>query len=453
LPGRGGNLLGGNAGGGAAAPDVKYFGNRNLNASSPITRTAAGEQELAVPSHGLSLTQRRLLTLLDTPGSLSDLQARSGSELARLERDLARLAETGLIASESTDSPIQPARNEAPRGAARAGGSRRGLGIAGALVAVCAAIVAWMGWPGGASAPAAAAKPAAAVAAVPAAPVPGAATTSNPAAADAPPTPPAAAAVGDEPAAIVTTVLDYKTPPHPRDAGARAGRADTRDAIHDAAKREAAKREAPLPAGAAKTAASTNAASIGRRASDAEARRAPGPQQDTPRATPHAMAANAVAVNAAATAPTVARATVTSFSPPSQPAPTQVGSSAAPTQGGHSPSPTSPTQVGDSTPPMQLAMAAPPVAAARPAAPIKLTPLVHDAPQFPREALRRDIDRGTVRARLTIDAQGKVSDIAILEASPRGVFERAVRSALSHWKFAPGQSGRSTDVDVAFKRD
>ena len=219
-----------------------------MNASSPITRTAAGVQELAVPSHGLSLTQRRVLTLLDTPGSLSDLQVRTGSDVARLERDLARLAEIGLVESESAGSPIQPGNREVPVATARPGASRRSLGIAGAVVAIGAATIVWMGWPDGTRAPAAAAKPGTAVAAVPVAPVASASDASgaiHPAATDLRPTPPPPAVPGDEPAAIATTVLDGRTALRPRDTVAKAARADTRDA-----KRDVPKRDAPMPADA-----------------------------------------------------------------------------------------------------------------------------------------------------------------------------------------------------------
>ena len=159
------------------------------------------------------------------------------------------------------------------------------------------------------------------------------------------------------------------------------------------------------------------------------------------------MVADVTVPNAIATAPTTPTDASDSITPA---APARAASAPTPTEVDHA---ASSTQLGHAAPPLQVAMAAPPAAATLPAPARKLTPLVHDAPRFPREALRRDIDRGTVRARLTIDAQGEVSAIAILEASPRGVFERAVRSALSHWKFAPGDAGRSTDVDVAFKRD
>jgi protein TonB len=59
---------------------------------------------------------------------------------------------------------------------------------------------------------------------------------------------------------------------------------------------------------------------------------------------------------------------------------------------------------------------------------------------------------GNVKARLVVEANGHVSSVEIVEASHRA-FDRAVREALSRWRFEPGTAGRSTTVDVAFKRD
>ncbi|MBE7524217.1 MAG: TonB family protein [Burkholderiales bacterium] len=83
----------------------------------------------------------------------------------------------------------------------------------------------------------------------------------------------------------------------------------------------------------------------------------------------------------------------------------------------------------------------------------RLEPVTREAPMFPRDALAQGIDRGTVRARLSIDASGKVTDVEILEAQPRRVFDRAVRSALGRWTYPPGEASRTTVVEVAFQRD
>jgi len=68
-----------------------------MHASTVVTRTPAGNAELANPAHGLSLAQRRFLTLLDTACSVDELAARQRSDASKVERDLARLASLGLV--------------------------------------------------------------------------------------------------------------------------------------------------------------------------------------------------------------------------------------------------------------------------------------------------------------------------------------------------------------------
>lgn len=64
---------------------------------TPVCRTTAGDREIAVPSLGLSLTQRRLLTLLDHPTPPASLAERSGLPPEKFTRDLGRLARFRLI--------------------------------------------------------------------------------------------------------------------------------------------------------------------------------------------------------------------------------------------------------------------------------------------------------------------------------------------------------------------
>jgi len=73
-------------------------------------------------------------------------------------------------------------------------------------------------------------------------------------------------------------------------------------------------------------------------------------------------------------------------------------------------------------------------------------------PDFPAEALRSGVERGTVRARITLDAAGNATRVEVVEATPRHVFDRAVVRALSQWKFSEGASGRIVDSEVDFKR-
>jgi protein TonB len=73
-------------------------------------------------------------------------------------------------------------------------------------------------------------------------------------------------------------------------------------------------------------------------------------------------------------------------------------------------------------------------------------------PEFPREALAAGANTGTVKARVSVDAVGVVTRVDIVDANPRRVFDRAVVKTLSQWKFSPGGNGRSTEVEIAFKR-
>jgi protein TonB len=88
-----------------------------------------------------------------------------------------------------------------------------------------------------------------------------------------------------------------------------------------------------------------------------------------------------------------------------------------------------------------------------PAAPSSVARLVTRVdPEFPREATQAGADRGSVKARLTIDAAGSVIHVDVVEAVPRRIFDRAVMRALSKWQYNEGVAGRQVDVEVDFKR-
>jgi protein TonB len=40
-------------------------------------------------------------------------------------------------------------------------------------------------------------------------------------------------------------------------------------------------------------------------------------------------------------------------------------------------------------------------------------------PEFPREAVQASVDSGVVKAKMSIDADGKVTEVTIVEAQPR----------------------------------
>lgn len=63
-------------------------------------------------------------------------------------------------------------------------------------------------------------------------------------------------------------------------------------------------------------------------------------------------------------------------------------------------------------------------------------PLVRMDATYPRKALSRKIE-GYVTARLSINPQGTVDDVDVLDAKPRGVFEREAVKALYKYKFRP----------------
>jgi len=85
------------------------------------------------------------------------------------------------------------------------------------------------------------------------------------------------------------------------------------------------------------------------------------------------------------------------------------------------------------------------------AAAAQLHPVSKVDPEFPREAQLASVDKGRVKARLTIDAAGEVTRVDIVESNPRRVFDRAVTRSLSQWRYEKGADGRTVDVDLDFK--
>ncbi len=89
-------------------------------------------------------------------------------------------------------------------------------------------------------------------------------------------------------------------------------------------------------------------------------------------------------------------------------------------------------------------------AAPAPDAPSRVVQRVE--PDFPREAIRDGYESGVVKVRMNVDAEGNVTRVDILESRPRRVFDRAVSSALSQWKFNAGRPGRAIETEIAFRR-
>jgi protein TonB len=85
------------------------------------------------------------------------------------------------------------------------------------------------------------------------------------------------------------------------------------------------------------------------------------------------------------------------------------------------------------------------------AAHAQLQPVSRITPEFPREAQLASVDKGRVKARLTLDAAGEVTRVDIVESNPRRVFDRAVVRSLSQWRYERGAEGRTVEVELDFK--
>ena len=155
-----------------------------------------------------------------------------------------------------------------------------------------------------------------------------------------------------------------------------------------------------------------------------------------------------------ATAPAIAPVPVATpaatSAPPSAAATVSAPVSAVPTA---APASTAPAPAPVATTPVTVAAAAPtaattvPRAAPAPAREIKLITRVE--PLFPRVA---DNDKGTVRARLQVDARGSVTAVEILESNPPRVFDRSVRTALQQWRYEPTGEAFTTLAEISFSR-
>jgi TonB family protein len=153
-------------------------------------------------------------------------------------------------------------------------------------------------------------------------------------------------------------------------------------------------------------------------------------------------AAKAAALRAGTPAPATATAPAPAAPPPVAPAPVApppVAPAPAPTP---APAPAAAPAVAAS--PAPAPTPAPAAAAAREA---KLIDRVE--PEFPRNA---EVDSGSVRARLSINGQGAVTNVEILEATPARVFDRNVRTALSRWRYEAVGEPSTRVVEVSFKR-
>jgi hypothetical protein len=116
-----------------------------VDSTTLLRRTPAGDAEVAVPASGLSITQRRVLTLLATPRTLGELPLAPGLDAARLRREAVRLAQAGLISCEATaTAEIARAANAAVAGAPPVRGFAHKASAVALTIAV--GVLVWGGW-------------------------------------------------------------------------------------------------------------------------------------------------------------------------------------------------------------------------------------------------------------------------------------------------------------------
>lgn len=68
------------------------------------------------------------------------------------------------------------------------------------------------------------------------------------------------------------------------------------------------------------------------------------------------------------------------------------------------------------------------------------TPASIVQPEYPREALRQG-QEGYVALEFTVTANGEVTNVAVTDSEPAGVFEQPVREAIRKWRFEPATEG------------
>ena len=79
-----------------------------------------------------------------------------------------------------------------------------------------------------------------------------------------------------------------------------------------------------------------------------------------------------------------------------------------------------------------------------------LVPLSTARPQIPREACERNIE-GYAVARFNVTPRGKVTNVRILDAEPRGMFERPMVKSLENWLYQATDSDKAFDVTWKFE--
>ena len=352
--------------------------------------TSLAFDEKKIGAAGLSVRQRKLLTLLSQPASIPQLAQSIALPIEDVRTALERFAKLGLAQSSDTVL-IAPMPTQLRGTAAIAAPSRLpmliGVGVA---VMLAVSLGAWL------------------------------LRGDHPSA-------PISPAAGSGPKASTPTAI---------------GPGDTADsALPPSAARALA--VTPQPAPALASAATTNSAAAATAAAAAA----------------RPVAAPAVATKSAATLPVAATVTPPTVAPTGVPSITPAPTLAtAPPATVVAPPVAAPVVIASPAPVTQVAAAAatsapaaspPAVVAARPAAAREIKLVTRVEPTFPRGF---DADKGTVRARLQVNAQGAVTGVDIVESNPPRIFDRTVRTALQQWRYEPTGEAFSVVAEIIFNR-
>ncbi len=79
-----------------------------------------------------------------------------------------------------------------------------------------------------------------------------------------------------------------------------------------------------------------------------------------------------------------------------------------------------------------------------------LIPLSTQRPQIPESAYRRGIE-GWVQVVFTVTTEGRVTDIKIVDAEPKGIFEAATVSGVATWLYERSDRAREVTQRIEFK--
>ena len=100
-------------------------------------------------------------------------------------------------------------------------------------------------------------------------------------------------------------------------------------------------------------------------------------------------------------------------------------------------------------PPVPVVVAPPPPP--KPAIRRGVKRLSGEYPEFPKAAIKAQIEKGSVVARLQIDEKGNVTEVTIVSADPPRVFDRAVIDALKDWKFSAEGEKYIAEIEIGCK--